>query len=157
MLQFALLGTLLFASALPPQAAPIPSLVAQAAPSVSNQELEQVARILVKFQGIAEKTQTDIDQAVQAAGLTPQRFLEIAQQVRAKGSPGAKPIPAQDEAKFEKALPQVQKILQASIKEQQAILGAEKISSKDFDQRMEKIRQDIKLQEQVQKLMNGGK
>lgn len=134
-----------------------PLLVQTTTKAPSPQELQQIARILRQFQAIAEKTELEMDKAVQGADLTPAKFISIAQQARNQGNPGSKPLSAQEKAQFEKVLPQVQKILKNSIDQQDAVLAAEKISSQEFEQRLTLIKTDIALQEQVQKLMNSSK
>ncbi|BFM38088.1 DUF4168 domain-containing protein [Synechocystis sp. LKSZ1] len=130
-----------------------PAMTLAQATTVSPQELQQMARIIKQLQVIERDTQQKMTQAVQSAGLTPEQFMQIAEQKDASGK-NTQSVSAADEAKFKQALPNVQKALIDSQGQQEAILQKEGLSVDKFNSTMEILVKNPQLQQEVQKLLD---
>lgn len=129
-----------------------PVSIAQTA-TVSPQELQQMARIIKQLQAIERDTEQKMTQAVQGVGLTPEQFMQIAQQKDAKGQ-NTQSVSAADDAKFNQALPNVQKALIDSQDQQEKLLQKEGLSVEKFNSTMEIIVKNTQFQKEVQKLLD---
>lgn len=120
---------------------------------ISQDELQKFARSLKQLLTIQQGTKQEMSQVVEGSGLGQKRFLEIYQ---AQKNPSAQPKPAissQEKQQFDKAFTRLGQIQQQAQSKMQQAVQKEGLNPVRFNQILTLVRQDPKLQQQVQKLI----
>lgn len=158
--------TLLFAGGLSAQEAPAPEAQPQtqeapqapaadpAATEVSQEELEQFARIIPQLQEIQQSAQQEAAQVIESSGLSTQRFSEIYQSEQA-GTPPSAEVTPEEQQSFEAASTQIESLEQEVRSQQEEVLQTEGLEPQRFGEILVAVRQDPTLQQQVQELLQG--
>jgi hypothetical protein len=147
------------------QTSPQPQTSPQA--QVSTQEVEQFANAIKQLRTIQEQAQNQADQAIQAQGLTVDRFNEILQTQRgAEGSQGSQSQPSsgssnarvssEEQQNFNQALSKVSEIQQTTQQQMEQAVQKEGLSIQRFNQIFAAVRQSPDLRQQVEQKLQGG-
>lgn len=138
--------------------------------TVSSADLQKFARALQQVRGLQSEAQTQMIQALQTQGLTPERFNQIAQATQQPNrSSAARPnsgspedsIPAQrrtnissqERQQFERAVEQLTQIQQETRGKQEQAVTSSGLSIQQFNQIFAAVRQNPQLQQEVMKLI----
>jgi len=154
--------TLLFAGGLSAQEAPAPEAQPQTqeepqtptATDVSQQELEQFARIIPQLQEIQQSAQQEAAQVIQESGLSTERFSEIYQSEQS-GTPPSAEVTPEEQQSFEAASTKIESLEQEVRSQQEEVLQTEGLEPQRFGEILVAVRQDPSLQQQVQELLQG--
>lgn len=134
----------------------VPQMMAQAnsTTEISPEELQQFAQTLKQLRQIEVQAQQQMAQAVQAQGLTPERFMEIlGQNQQNQDSQPAADVSGDEKEKFDQALTQVRGILQEAESQKLQVLQAQGMEPERFNQIIAAVQEQPSLQQQVQQLL----
>lgn len=147
--------TLPFASSLPTQAQIQPNMsqmltVSQA--QVSAEELQKFASAMRKVQVIQQNSQMETIRVIQREGLSPERFKQIYQMQRNPQARRAATVTQQERQRFELAVTKVNKIQNQTQSVMLRAIQDTGLRVQRFNQILAALRQNPKLQQQVQRL-----
>ncbi|MGK7939932.1 MAG: DUF4168 domain-containing protein [Crocosphaera sp.] len=117
---------------------------------ISSQELEQFAKAVATLRKIDEATQTKMMEAVQAAGMTPEEFMEIS-----KNKENIDEIPADKQLQFQKALDQVRKLYEEDRQQKRQAVKDEGLEISRFNEIGKMVQSDRSLQKKVVEILSG--
>ncbi len=142
-----------------PSASPaVPTPPAQAAPSVpaqpvSSEDLQKFAKVVKQLLALDQATEAEMVTAIEKAGLPKERFLVL---YLAKRDPAGKPdvkITADEAKQYANAETQVTAIQKNAIAKQDEVIKAEGFNGQRFNQIMNAVQGDPKLQQDLKKML----
>lgn len=138
----------------PTQPAPTQSAPTQSAPTqVSPDELQKFSKIVKQLLVLGQESETQIIEAIQKQGFTPQRFSEI---LRSQNQPGAKPttqLSSAEQQRYSVALADIRQIQQNTQTRLENLVQAEGMNMQRFDQIFNTVQQDPALRQEVQQMI----
>lgn len=143
----------LAAQSQPPLTAPQWYAQETAPASVTPQELEKFANTIKELRTIGQEAEKQMARAVEAQGLTPERFLAISEIQSNPNDTEAKDISALEKKQFEQALKKVQDIAQQTQAKQRQALEEQGLGVERFQEIGKQIEQNPSLQEEVRSLL----
>lgn len=137
------------------QAAPKPQ--GQQAPEtqISQQELQKFASAIKQLLAIEQEANKQMIQAIQQAGLTPDRFEEINRVQQNSQEKPAKPVSQEEKQKFAQARDKVSAIGNQVQPKMTKAIQDQGLDVPRFEQIMAAVQQNPALQKQVQQLIKG--
>lgn len=120
---------------------------------VSSEDLQKFASAVKQIQTIQQSYQGKMAQAVEAEGLTQQRYMEIQQ---AQANPSAQPsseISSEDKQKYEQANNKVAELEQQAETEMKQAVQSQGLDIQRFNEIFAAIQQDPSLQQQVREMI----
>ncbi len=133
-----------------PAPAPAP---ATASTTVSPEELQKFAGAVKQVLAIARETDTQMAQVVQKEGLTEARFNEIFNSKKQGGNQPKTPISDQEKQQYERIVGQLTQIQKNAMTKMDQAVQSQGLDVARFNQIFTAVKQDPKLREQVQKLI----
>ncbi len=132
-----------------------PSFLAQAASSsaVTQEELQKFAETFKEFRVIEMDAEQKMAQAVQAEGLTPERFVEIGQSQQGEAPASAAQVSAEEQQKFDKALVRVREILQNTEDRKYQAVQSQGLEIERFKEIIAAVQENPQLKQQVQQML----
>jgi hypothetical protein len=132
-----------------------PSFLAQAASSsaVTQEELQKFAEAFKEFRVIEMDAEQKMAQAVQAEGLTPERFVEIGQSQQGEAPASAAEVSAEEQQKFDKALVKVREILQNTEDRKYQAVQSQGLEIERFKEIIAAVQENPQLKQQVQQML----
>ena len=131
-------------------------IIAQASTQteVSQGDLQKFVDAIKRIHDVDQESQQKFINAVQQAGLTPERFIAIGEGLR---NPAKKPSPAttpDEEAKFKKAQANIQPIVEQDQKKKKQAVTASGLTVEQYQLIMGKIEGNTQLQDQVRQMLD---
>lgn len=134
---------------------PAPQSQPPAAPAtqISPEELQKFAQTVKQLQALDQQAQSAMLQAVEAQGLTKERFFEIYQ---SQQNPQASTeLDSQEEQRFQQSLSQVQDIQEQTQAKMEQTVQAQGFEVPRFNQIMATVLKDPELQREVLQMIQG--
>lgn len=134
---------------------PAPQSQPPAAPAtqISPEELQKFAQTVKQLQALDQQAQSAMLQAVEAQGLTKERFFEIYQ---SQQNPQASTeLDSQEEQRFQQSLSQVQDIQEQTQAKMEQMVQAQGFEVPRFNQIMATVLKDPELQREVLQMIQG--
>lgn len=122
---------------------------------ISPAELQKFANVIKQMQKIDQQSQTEMIQAIESQGLSPERFGEIFQARQApEGEPTAQAEVSEEELQqFEQANARLSEVQQEFQSKVEQAVQAEGLELPRFEQIAAAVQQDPALQQQVQQMI----
>ncbi len=132
-----------------------PQSATQAAPpaSISPLELRQFAQVLKQLEAIELEMQRKMALVIQKEGLSPQRFIEIDQQLQNPFSPSAAEVTEGEREQYKAARVKIEEIIQETKPRQERAVIAQGLELQRFAQIGQRVNQDRALQQRVQQML----
>jgi hypothetical protein len=121
---------------------------------VSDEDLAQFVEAVQKIQPLSMNAQQEMMQAVQGAGMEPQRFSEIMQSQQMPEGSSDLEISADEMAKYEKAQKEVEAIQEKVTGEMENSMKEVGITMERYEEILAAVQQDPAMMEKVQNMMN---
>lgn len=121
-----------------------------AANDISSQELEKFAKAIATLRQIDEETQTKMIKAVEAAGMTPEEFMEIGE-----NKENVDNLPADKQLQFQKALDEVRKLNEEDRTQKRQAVENSGLEVSRFNEIGEMVESDRNLQKKVVEILSG--
>ena len=124
----------------------------EAAQQVSESDLKKLASAIERLQGVQQQSRQKVASAIQASGLSKQRFRTILQSQSGQGkSDKSDSVSAKEKKQFQQALDRIRDIQQESQKEKQQSIEEAGLTQTRFERLIKAVRQDKQLQQKVRK------
>lgn len=132
---------------------------------VSQEELQQFAQAYKQIQQIRKDSEAKMVEAVQNAGLSPERFIEISKLQQSPQAPQAQEgqpsqesqqkteVTSQEQQGFENAKSKILEIRQQSESQMEQAIQKEGLDIPRFNEIVATLQQDPSLRDQVQKMI----
>ncbi len=133
----------------PGEAITSPPIYTIASTDISTGELEKFAKAILSLRKIDEETQTKMIKAVEAAGMSPEEFMEIGENKEEMDS-----IPAEKQLQFQKALDEVRKLNQEDREQKRQAVKDSGLEVSRFNEIGKMVESDRSLQKKVVEILS---
>ena len=152
------MGLLLFggASTVSAQQAPAPQPGGMQQPrqmEVSESDLERFAVAIQQIQAIEQQAQAQMIEAIEAQGLTLERFNEIAQSQQDPAMQGQVDVSGEEAEIFNQAVERISGIQQEAQLEMETAVEQEGLNVEEFNLIAQAVQQDPSLQQRVMEML----
>jgi K+/H+ antiporter YhaU regulatory subunit KhtT len=120
---------------------------------LTAEELAQFASVIPELQTIQEAAQAEVITAVEASGLSPERFNEIAEAQSSPEAAGEVDVSSEEQAAFETVVSEIQTIEQDFLTQREEILQAEGLTVERYREILAAVQEDPALLQQVQEML----
>ncbi len=134
----------------PGEAIPSSPVYTVASTDISSGELEQFAKAIASLRQIDEATQTKMIEAVEAAGMSPEEFMEIG-----KNKENIDDLPAEKQLQFQKALDEVRKLNEEDRQQKREAVKDSGLEVSRFNEIGKMVEGDRSLQMKVVEILSG--
>ncbi|HYW18008.1 MAG TPA: DUF4168 domain-containing protein [Nodularia sp. (in: cyanobacteria)] len=127
--------------------------LSQVKTTVSQEELQQFAKVIPTLQKIGQTSQQRSAQIIEQSGLSVERFQELSEAQQSPGAEPSSPATPEEQQSFNQIAPEIESIQKDTLSEQEEAVRAGGLEPNRFNEIMIAIQQDPALQQQVQQLI----
>ena len=119
---------------------------------ISQEELQQFAKIIKQLEAIQQESEQKVVKAIQGEGLSQERFREISQVQQNPETQSTTEVTEEEMQSFKKAVAKVTELLQAAQLKMEQAVRAEGLEIQRFNQIATAVRQTPALQQELQQM-----